>query len=118
MSVSSPVNGVYQREWPLNSATQQGSTHIIPFHMWYNILCVLIIIKLFSPISSNIKVSISCVVVCCHGYREALTNQMSSRSDALDVKLLLYAIQKTTSFEKTLTQRFARSLYMEEVRNW
>ena len=54
-------------------------------------------------------------MVCCHGYREALANQMSSRADALDVKLLLYAIQKTTSFEKTLAQRFMTSSFMEEV---
>lgn len=40
---------------------------------------------------------------------------MRSRSDDLDVKLLLYAIQKTTSFEKTLAQRFFQSPYMEEV---
>lgn len=40
---------------------------------------------------------------------------MRSRSDDLDVKLLLYAIQKTTSFEKTLAQRFLQSPYMEEV---
>ena len=41
---------------------------------------------------------------------------MSSKADSLDVKLLLYAIQKTTSFEKTLAQRFMQSSFMEEVR--
>ena len=53
-------------------------------------------------------------IPCLH--RSGLTNQMSSRSGDLDVKLLLYAIQKTTSFEKTLAQRFFQSPYMEEVR--
>ena len=41
---------------------------------------------------------------------------MSSKVESLDVKLLLYAIQKTTSFEKTLAQRFMQSSFMEEVR--
>ena len=41
---------------------------------------------------------------------------MSSKAGSLDVKLLLYAIQKTTSFEKTLAQRFMQSSFMEEVR--
>jgi hypothetical protein len=50
----------------------------------------------------------------CNNTRSGLTNQMSSRSGDLDVKLLLYAIQKTTSFEKTLAQRFFQSPYMEE----
>lgn len=40
---------------------------------------------------------------------------MRSRGNDLDVKLLLYAVQKTTSFEKTLAQRFFQSPYMEEV---
>ena len=31
------------------------------------------------------------------------------------MKLLLFAIQKTTSFEKTLAQRFTQSAYIEEV---
>ena len=48
--------------------------------------------------------------------RSSLTNQMRTRADDLDVKLLLYAIQKTTSFEKTLGQRFSQSVYMAEVR--
>ena len=48
--------------------------------------------------------------------RSSLTNQMRGRADDLDVKLLLYAIQKTTSFEKTLGQRFSQSVYMAEVR--
>jgi hypothetical protein len=40
---------------------------------------------------------------------------MKTRSAELDVKLLLFAIQKTTSFEKLLAQRFINSNYMETV---
>ena len=47
--------------------------------------------------------------------RSSLSNQLRSRTEELDVKLLLYAIQKTTSFEKTLALRFAQSAYLEEV---
>lgn len=47
--------------------------------------------------------------------RKSLSSLMKSRSDNLEVKLLLFAIQKTTSFEKMLAQRFASSSYMETV---
>ena len=48
--------------------------------------------------------------------RESLSQLMKSRAAELDVKLLLFAIQKTTSFEKLLAQRFGNSEYMESVR--
>ena len=47
--------------------------------------------------------------------RESLSQLMKTRSAELDVKLLLFAIQKTTSFEKLLAQRFINSDYMETV---
>ena len=47
--------------------------------------------------------------------RESLSQLMKTRSAELDVKLLLFAIQKTTSFEKLLAQRFINSDYMEAV---
>jgi hypothetical protein len=36
---------------------------------------------------------------------------MSSRTSDIDVKLLLFAIQRTTTFESFLAKRFAGSLY-------
>lgn len=40
---------------------------------------------------------------------------MKERAAQLEVKLLLFAIQKTTSFEKVLAQRFANSmLHLEQ----
>ena len=88
--VSSPVSGAYLREWLWNSATIQG----------YELF-----MRLLHTANSM------------YIHRTSLTNQMSSRADSLDVKLLLYAIQKTTSFEKTLAQRFMQSPYMEQVWN-
>lgn len=41
---------------------------------------------------------------------------MQLRAGDLEVKLLLFAIQKTTSFEKMLAQRFSNSCYLESVR--
>ena len=40
---------------------------------------------------------------------------MKERSERLEVKLLLFAIQKTTGFEKFLAQKFSTSSYMEAV---
>lgn len=41
---------------------------------------------------------------------------MSERSSELDVKLLLFAIQRTTTFESQVAKRFAGSGF-EEVNN-
>ena len=49
-------------------------------------------------------------------HRGSLSNLMRQRADDLEVKLLLFAIQKTTSFEKMLAQRFSNSRYLESVR--
>ena len=40
---------------------------------------------------------------------------MRGRGTDIEVKLLLFAIQKTTAFEKMLAQRFASSVYLESV---
>lgn len=40
---------------------------------------------------------------------------MKAKESQLEVKLLLFAIQKTTSFEKFLAQRFISSPYMASV---
>ena len=47
--------------------------------------------------------------------RGSLSTLMRQRADDLEVKLLLFAIQKTTSFEKMLAQRFSNSKYLESV---
>ena len=46
--------------------------------------------------------------------REELSKLMKERAAQLEVKLLLFAIQKTTSFEKLLAQRFANSVLQVE----
>ena len=47
--------------------------------------------------------------------RSALSSMLEKRSSELEVKLLLFAIQKTTTFEKTLAQHFSGSSYLETV---
>lgn len=47
--------------------------------------------------------------------RSSLSKLMKSRAGELEVNMLLYAIQKTTSFEKLLAQRYINSKYMAEV---
>lgn len=42
----------------------------------------------------------------CHVTREDLTKLMHKRRSEIDVKLLLYAIQRTSNFESLLTKRF------------
>ena len=44
-------------------------------------------------------------------FRNDLAKTMSSRTSEIDVKLLLFAIQRTTAFEGLLAKRFAGSLY-------
>ena len=51
----------------------------------------------------------------CSATRASLSKLMKARAGELEVNLLLYAIQKTTSFEKLLVQRFVNSKYMEMV---
>ncbi|XP_043799890.1 vacuolar protein sorting-associated protein 53 homolog [Apis laboriosa] len=43
----------------------------------------------------------------CHVTREDLTKLMHKRRSEIDVKLLLYAIQRTTNFESLLAKRFS-----------
>ncbi|XP_028396416.1 vacuolar protein sorting-associated protein 53 homolog isoform X2 [Dendronephthya gigantea] len=47
----------------------------------------------------------------CHITKDDLGKTMSARTDEIDVKLLLFAIQRTTTFEGFLAKRFAGSLY-------
>ncbi|CAB3985678.1 vacuolar sorting-associated 53 homolog isoform X1 [Paramuricea clavata] len=47
----------------------------------------------------------------CHITKNDLGKTMSSRTSDIDVKLLLFAIQRTTTFEGFLAKRFAGSLY-------
>ena len=58
-----------------------------------------------SPLSSLLSPSL----------RESLSQLMKTRSGELNVELLLFAIQKTMSFEKLLAQRFSNSDYMALV---
>ena len=61
---------------------------------------------------STLVLSFLCVFV-----RKSLSSLMKSREADLEVKLLLFAIQKTTTFEKFLANRFVSSEYMESVRS-
>lgn len=54
----------------------------------------------------NWEVSERISVQFCHDTREELSKIMSKRKNELDVKLLLYAIQKTAAFEGLLSRRF------------
>jgi len=45
----------------------------------------------------------------CHVTREDLTKLMNKRRNEIDVKLLLYAIQRTSNFETLLAKRFIGS---------
>ena len=47
--------------------------------------------------------------------RESISSLMRGRGADIEVKLLLFAIQKTTAFEKMLAQRFVSSAYLESV---
>ncbi|XP_065890421.1 vacuolar protein sorting-associated protein 53 homolog [Dysidea avara] len=51
----------------------------------------------------------------CSQTKSALSAMMVTRSSELEVKLLLFAIQKTTTFEKTLAQHFSGSSYLETL---
>ena len=47
--------------------------------------------------------------------RKGLSGLMKTKAADLEVKLLLFAIQKTTAFEKFLALRFMSSKYLDEV---
>lgn len=51
----------------------------------------------------------------CKMTKKGLSNVMKAKSDQLEVKLLLFAIQKTTAFEKFLAQRFVSSTYIASL---
>ncbi|XP_064392979.1 vacuolar protein sorting-associated protein 53 homolog [Halichondria panicea] len=52
------------------------------------------------------------IVQFCEATRSSLTGLMRSKAGDLEVKLLLYAIQKTTAFEKLISQKYANSQYI------
>ncbi|KAJ8921190.1 hypothetical protein NQ315_013662 [Exocentrus adspersus] len=54
----------------------------------------------------NWEVSERIAVQFCHNTREELSKIMAKRKNEIDVKLLLYAIQKTAAFENLLSRRF------------
>lgn len=51
----------------------------------------------------------------CAMTRKNLSEQMSSRASDLDVALLLFAIQKTSAFEKQLATKYYASSYMKKL---
>ncbi|CAG9854453.1 unnamed protein product [Phyllotreta striolata] len=59
--------------------------------------------NMFPP---NWEVSELIAVQFCHNTTEELSKIMAKRKNEIDVKLLLYAIQKTTVFENLLARRF------------
>ncbi|XP_012253433.2 vacuolar protein sorting-associated protein 53 homolog [Athalia rosae] len=63
--------------------------------------------KFGSIFPQNWEVSERIAVHFCHMTREDLSKLMEKRRHEIDVKLLLYAIQRTTSFENLLAKRFS-----------
>ena len=49
-------------------------------------------------------------------HRMQLSQQMRARKGDIEVQLLLYAIQKTTNFEKALAQKYSTTPYIEKVK--
>lgn len=62
----------------------------------------------------NWEVSERIAVQFAHRTREQLTKIMAKRKPEIDVKLLLYAIQKTTAFENLLGRKFTGITITEE----
>lgn len=62
--------------------------------------------RLGNMFPQNWEVSERIAVQFCHDTREALSKIMAKRKNEIDVKLLLYAIQKTSAFENLLSRRF------------
>lgn len=62
--------------------------------------------RLGTMFPQNWEVSERLTVQFCHNTREDLTKLMEKRRHEIDVKLLLYAIQKTSAFESLLARRF------------
>ncbi|XP_018333798.1 vacuolar protein sorting-associated protein 53 homolog [Agrilus planipennis] len=62
--------------------------------------------KLGTMFPQNWEVSERIAVQFCHDTREELGKILAKRKHEVDVKLLLYAIQKTSNFENLLSRRF------------
>lgn len=62
--------------------------------------------RLGNMFPQNWEVSERITIQFCHTTREQLSKIMGKRKTEIDVKLLLYAIQKTANFENLLSRRF------------
>ena len=106
MRVSSRRSGGSLRESVWNSVTTPGEGVCVGVGVWRHI--------------SNQRVA-CCKKLRTHPppppfpLRASLSSLMKSKAETLEVKLLLFAIQKTTSFEKMLAQRFSSSLYVRRT---
>ncbi|XP_044764347.1 vacuolar protein sorting-associated protein 53 homolog isoform X2 [Coccinella septempunctata] len=70
--------------------------------------------KLGNMFPPNWEVSERIAVQFAHRTREQLSKIMAKRKGEMDVKLLLYAIQKTTAFENLLSRKFTGITITEE----
>ena len=75
-----------------------------------------VVVNVYPPVLSHVM-HIFSIINCVNLYRKGLSTVMKAKADQLEVKLLLFAIQKTTAFEKFLAQRFISSSYMASVRH-
>lgn len=73
--------------------------------------------RLGNMFPQNWEVSERIAVQFCHHTREELSKLMAKRKGEIDVKLLLYAIQKTSAFESLLSKRFTGVTLGEQERN-
>lgn len=73
--------------------------------------------RLGNMFPQNWEVSERIAVQFCHVTKEELHKIMAKRKNEIDVKLLLYAIQKTSNFENLLSRRFTGVTLEENERN-
>ncbi|XP_046386113.1 vacuolar protein sorting-associated protein 53 homolog [Ischnura elegans] len=73
----------------------------------------------FGPMfPSSWEVSERIAVEFCHITRNELSKIMARRKSEIDVKLLLYAIQRTMNFETLLSRRFSGVTLEEKEKSW
>lgn len=87
-----------------------------PFlHQTVKVVCTIALSLLFVQYSTVVNLlSFLVLWVKC---RTQLSQQMGARKGDIEVKLLLYAIQKTTNFEKALAQKYSTTPYIEKVKH-
>lgn len=73
--------------------------------------------RLGNMFPQNWEVSERIAVQFCHNTREELSKIMAKRKNEIDVKLLLFAIQKTSAFENLLFKRFTGVTLRENLEN-